>query len=492
LFPIKAIPVELFQAIIWMVMEEYLPGPSSRYYLALAQLTLVCRQWAVILEGTPELWGRLSLDMKDKLIDLLLSRSKQSPLPITGKGMFFSFVVEKLLQHVYRWRALDVDFLEDDFLNFHDEDIENHLTVHSAPLLEELKLGISGFTAPAPLFNGSFPMLRIVHIRDYGVQWSTSVFSNLQELELSRVLHRGPDVDTFLHILANSPMLTRLRVLGTRFTHSLPSQTRVRLSHLRDLELEDLGQVILKQLVDAIDISTSTNCFFSVELMRWGIHDNYPLLEPITQRLRELANVSIGTRSTLTFGKPLPRSRYDLTMTYEGEAYQHGTLTARVEWSGRGKLAIRVARHFARQLAQSVLNLVPPTLHLIYPQDSEYYNGYEGLIFRAASDQLPGTEEIVIDNPNNRNIGTVLDYLFPRTNSHRLRPHLSTLIIRSVAHGIWAHWLQRRQERRVKEGGVYSLPLQTLILEGGRIKAGKIELLRKLVPNLVLKDVEIR
>ncbi|KAG8915083.1 hypothetical protein FRC01_003799 [Tulasnella sp. 417] len=348
LFPIKAIPVELFQAIIRMIMEEYLPGPISRYYHALAQMTLVCRQWAVILEGTPELWGRLSLDMKEKLIDLLLSRSKKSPLTITGEGLFSSPVVDKLLQQIYRWRALNVDFLDDDFPNLLDEDIDNGLTVHSAPLLEGLKLGLSGFVPPILRFNGSFPMLRIVHIRDYGVQWSTSVFSNLHELELSHVLHRSPDVDTFLHILANSPMLTRLRVQDSRFTGLLPSQTRVPLSHLRDLELEDLEQDILKQLVDPIDIPTSTNCSFSVELIRWA--RNHPLLEPITQRLRELANVSIGTRSTLTFGKPLPRSKYDLTMTYEGEAYQHGTLTARVGWSGSGKVPVHVARHFARQL----------------------------------------------------------------------------------------------------------------------------------------------
>ncbi|KAG8909794.1 hypothetical protein FRC01_006720 [Tulasnella sp. 417] len=462
LLHIEAMPVEIFQIVIRIVMEEYLSRPISRYYQALMWMRLVCRRWAVILEETTELWARLSPDMDERLIDLALLRSKQSLLTITGEGLLSSPGVDKLLQNIHRWRALDVSYL--------DSYTTNHLSVHPAPLLEELKLGPSFFGHPIVLFSGSVPMLRIVHIRPYGVQWSTSMFSNLQELDLSRIRQGGPDVDTFLHILTNSPMLTRLRVQDTLFTDSLPSQTRVRLSHLRDLELEDLEQDILKQLVDAIDIPMSTNCFFSVALINPVMHDNYPLLEPIAQRLRELANVSRGTRSTLTVGGQLSGLNHDLTMTYKGEAGQHGSVAVRVVPISR--LAV-VAEHFVRQLAQRVPHPVPPALHFIYPPDTGYTNSYQNRILREVGDQLPGTEEIRIDDPNNWDLSITLDLLFPRTNSHRLFPRLSTLMIRTGGHGRWAHWLQRRQERRVKGGGVYALPLQTLIVEGGHIKLGR-------------------
>ncbi|KAG8915082.1 hypothetical protein FRC01_003798 [Tulasnella sp. 417] len=482
-------PVEIFQIIIWIVMEEYLSRPIPKYYQALTRMSPVCRRWAVILEETPDLWTRLSPDMDERLIDLLLSRSMQSPLTIIGDGLFSSRVVDKLLQHIHRWRALDAKYL--------DKDTSDHLSVHPAPLLEELKLGLLSFGPPILLFNGSAPRLRIVHICDYGVQWRTSVFSNLHELELSRILQGGPDVDTFLHILANSPMLTRLGVRDTRFTHSPQSQTRVPLPHLRDLKLENLEQDVLKQLVDAIDIPTATNCFFSVALIHGtliqdAMNPNYQILEPIFQRLKTLTNVSIGTRSTLTFGEPLPGSNLGLTMTYEGEADQHGSLTAQVATRTDRRLAVRVARYFARLLAQSVPNLVPPALHIIYPLDRAWENLYEDRIFRKVGEQLPDIEEILIEDRSDGHMRIALDLLFPIY--HYIRPfyNLSTLRIRTVSHGEWAHWLQRRQERRVKEGGVYRLPLQTLILEGGRIKAGKIEVLRKLVPTLVLNDVEIR
>ncbi|KAG8915081.1 hypothetical protein FRC01_003797, partial [Tulasnella sp. 417] len=371
-------PVEIFQIIIWIVMEEYLSRPISRYYQALMRMRLGCRRWAVILEETPELWARLSPDMDERLIDLALSRSKQSPLTITGNGLLSSPVVDKFLQHIHRWRALDVNYL--------DEATNNHLSIHSAPLLEELKLGLSLFGPPILLFNGLAPMLRIVHIRGYGVQWNTSVFSNLHELELSGILQGGPDVDNFLHILANSPMLARLRVLSTRFADSPPSQNRVSLLHLRDLELDIWDQHIVKQLVDSIDIPMSTNCFFSV-FMHYAVTPNYQLLEPIAQRLRELSNVSIGTRSTLTFGKQLSRSNHGLTMTYEGEAGQQGTLAVRlvpisVPVGPILRLAVLVAEHFARQLAQPVPNPVPPAIHLIYPPDTGYTNSYRNRILR--------------------------------------------------------------------------------------------------------------
>ncbi|KAG8893000.1 hypothetical protein FRC01_013821, partial [Tulasnella sp. 417] len=53
------------------------------YYNVITQTRLVCRRWTVALEGMPEIWARISLDMDERLIDLAISRSVHSPLIIT-------------------------------------------------------------------------------------------------------------------------------------------------------------------------------------------------------------------------------------------------------------------------------------------------------------------------------------------------------------------------------------------------------------------------
>ncbi|KAG8918147.1 hypothetical protein FRC01_002028, partial [Tulasnella sp. 417] len=483
LAPIETMPLELFRVIMTEAMKKYRFCPAFRYYHALTRMRLVCKRWTVILERTPELWAILSPNMGEILVDLALSRSMQSPLTITGHALSSSPVVDKLLQHIHRWKVLDVNYL--------DEATNNHLSVHSAPILEELKLGLSLFGPPILLFNGLAPMLRIVHIRHYGVQWSTSVFSNLYELDLRKIQQGGPDVDTFLHILSNSPRLTHLRVQDTHLTRSSTYQTRVTLSHLHHLELGFLQQDILEQLIDAIDIPMSTNCLFSVALAYHPVNfPNYQKLDPIVQRLKALANASIQAKSTLTFGKQLNGTNRGVTMTYEGEGDQHGALAAQVVMDSR--FTLHIVEYFAHQLGQSEPNPVPPALHLVYPPNETYAHGDESEILQTLSDQLPGTEEILIEDRSAWFLDLAFDTLFPPKHLSRPFPRVSTLIIRSGAHAEWAYWLQRRQERRVKGGDVYRLPLQTLKIQGGNIRTGKVKALKRLVPNLVLDGVKIR
>ncbi|KAG9046736.1 hypothetical protein FS837_003757 [Tulasnella sp. UAMH 9824] len=435
----------------------------------------------------PEVWARLSPDMDERLIDLALSRSVPSPLTITGH-LFSSSALDKLLQHAHRWKYLDV-YIDDDATM-------DRFAGHSAPLLEELRLDHLLPTLPTILFNGSAPMLRIVHIQNYGVQWSTWVLPNLHELALIDVQEDAPDVDTFLKLLSDLPQLTRLRVRHTCLTNSTSPQAQISLSYLSSLDLEYLGQGILKQLVERIHIPTTTKCRFSIELDDYESTSVYEQLEPIGQRLTKLANLSRGTRSTLT----LSRERFGWTvrMNYEGEAYQLGALTVEVEAYPRSN--IDIFEYFACQLGQGEPNVIPPFLHIINPPWSPNLDNQLEVLWRLHN-HLPDTDKILIEDTmlyphikdgRHRTIEDAFNTLFPTASFSRPFPGLSALIIRELTHENWAHWILERQKGRCQQGGIDPLPLKTLEIVSGAIRAEQVKELEKLVSKLVLDRVEIK
>ncbi|KIO17910.1 hypothetical protein M407DRAFT_32401 [Tulasnella calospora MUT 4182] len=477
LSPIETIPVELFQIIMWEVVNGSTWCSVPDYYNAVAQMRLVCRRWTGILEHMPKVWARLSLDMDERLVDLALSRSMHSPLIITGY-LFSSPVVDKLLQHINRWKSLDMYLVGDD--------VAKGLAARSFPLLEELKLCRSSLNPQTILFSGSAPMLRRVHIRNCGVPWTGSILSNLRELVLFDVEEGAPDFDTFLKLLSNSPQLTRLQVQHTNLAGSPSLQNRVSLSCLQYLEISSLSDGILKQLIESIAIPTSTTCQFSFVLDDHEETSIFEQLEPIGQRLATLAEISRGTQSILTLG-----SRPDgctVRASYEGEAHQHGALTLTIVVEIFPRSNIEVFEYFASQLNQAGPNPVPPILHIV---DSPYranFNSWE--LLQKLHDHFPHTEEILIEDTSSRcSIESAFNTLFLSNPSSQPFPRLSTLVIRGSRDRSWTDWLQRWQERRFKRGRVDPLPLRTLKIEGGKLSHKNLKGLKNLVPNVVIDCV---
>ncbi|KAG8944870.1 hypothetical protein FRC04_001403 [Tulasnella sp. 424] len=476
---IDDMPIEIFQGIVWEVVKESLSLSVYAYYSDITRMRLVCRGWTGILEGMPEVWAKLSPCMDERLLDLALSRSIHFPLAITG-WLLSSPALDKLLLHTYRWKYLDIVVVEPDVLH--------SIAVLSVPLLEELRLDLSPSTSQEilPAFNPSAPKLQIVEICNGGIQWTASTLSNLHELILLDIEEGVLDVDTFLELLSHSPRLTRLRLRHAYLIHLPPPQTRVSLSHLESMELEYLGQGIVKQLVESIDVPTSTKCCFGIALDDYPETSLYEQLEPIGLRLATLANVSRGTRSTLTL--TIEGGGWNFKVSYERDVDQHGTLTTVVEAMPRS--ALNVFEYFACQLGRGEPNPLPPVLHIVklgYEDTGEN----DSKLLEKLYDHLPDTDEIQIDNTSPRSIENALNALFPSNPSSRLFPRLSTLTIRNAWHETWAGWLLKRQKRQYKRGGVDPLPLQTLKIEGGRLGTEKVKGLRKLVPNVVLEGVEV-
>ncbi|KAG8944872.1 hypothetical protein FRC04_001405 [Tulasnella sp. 424] len=476
-------PVELFQDIVWEVVKGPLSLSVQAYYNDITQMRLVCRGWTGILEGMPEVWNKLSLCMDERLLDLALSRSVRRPLVITG-WLFSSPSLDKLLLHISRWKCLDIVLDEPDVLD--------RIAMLSVPLLEELRLSLLLPTPPPPrdilpAFDPSAPRLQFVELCNGGIQWAALILSNLRELIILDIEEGVLDVDTFLELLSHSPRLARLRLGYTNLTHSLSPKTRVSLSYLESLELKNLGQGIVKQVVESIDVPTSTKCCFGIALDDYPETSLYEQLEPIGRRLTTLANVSRGTRSTFTL--TIDRNGWNFGVSYEGDADQHGTLTTDVE--AMPQSVLNVVEYFACQLGQGEPNSLPPILRIVNLGHGETGENDSKLLGKLY-DHLPDTDEIQIEDTSPREMERTLNALFPSDPSLRLFPRLSTLTIRDAVHEKWADWLLKRQKRRDRQGGVDPLPLKMLKIEVGSLSAEKVQGLRKLVPNVVLDGVDVK
>ncbi|KAG9049421.1 hypothetical protein FS837_010361 [Tulasnella sp. UAMH 9824] len=330
-------------------------------------------------------------------------------------------------------------------------------------------------------------MLRVTCIRQYGVRWSTSLFSNLHELVLSGIFTGAPDVDTFLELLSRSPKLTRLHVQNSLRADENSVQTRVvSLPCLQSLKLEHVETEALKQALNAIDIPTSAECSFLLAPDGDKGRDLIPKqLKPIDRRLAALAEASRGTKSTLTLGGAANMWGRSVRTTYKGEAnHQHGPLTIDVERFFGNK--IDIYEHFARQLGQlEPPNPVPPALHIVNCSDGGYVCNMSELLQRL-HEHLPDTDEILIEDISLGFIEDAFGALFPSDHSSpRLFPKLSTLIIRNSEHKQWAHCLERRQQQQANWEGVNPWPIKTLKIECETISAEMVETLEKLVQNLV-------
>ncbi|KAG8957474.1 hypothetical protein FRC00_003915, partial [Tulasnella sp. 408] len=422
--PIDVVPLELFQMILWEVVNQPLGFIGSDYYYAITRLRLVCRRWTQVLEGMPEVWDRISLTMDEMFIDLALSRSMRSPLSIDLTGYeFSSSALDKLLQHIHRW----------EYLAIHDvcDSVLEQLAVQSFPILEELmSFGLIP-TRSNISFSGSAPMLRTVHISRFRIQWNAPMLSNLRELALRDVREGPPDIDTFLNLLSNSPKLTRLEVWNTHVTQSSSPLNRVSLLYLQELELENLTQDTVRQLLGSVTVPTSTTCRFGFALKD---PEEIPIseqLEPIGQRLTTLAETSKGTRSILTLCSGPGQF---VRAFYEGESDLHGELIIWVQTSHENNLDI--LEYFASQLSRGEPTSFPPVLRIVDQVHQANFNKWELLL--RLDNHLPNTEEIQIEHGHpSRSTELAFNTLFLSNPSSPPFSRLSTLVIRGATDTAW-------------------------------------------------------
>ncbi|KAG8944871.1 hypothetical protein FRC04_001404 [Tulasnella sp. 424] len=474
---IQNMPVELFQFIIRAVVRDLPPPPSLDYFRSLAYLRLVCKGWTRVVEGMPELWSDLSPHVDEQLLDLALARSLDSPLMIRGwLKSVPTGKIEKLVQHAHRWKTLNVSGT--------DGDAMDRILAHPVPLLEELIFSAFIPEPPSNFFNNIAPKLQSVHIANCGLQWSSPAFFNLRELTLENVDTGAPDVDNFIDILFASPRLIRLNLRNTPLK---PSSLPPRLVPLRDLQffgLEGLSQDVVHQIVGSIDMPMSTYSSISFSLEDFTESTIHEQLEPIAQRLRMLAEVLQGARSTMTIRAGFG---WRTTVAYMGNVARDGGLTCTVCATQRPDILLSVFGYFSRHLGDARTSS-PPVLRLV----NGHHLTHDLTLLEEMNRHLPDTREVHIYNPIHRRIVEVLDRLFALSSPNRLFTQLSVLTIKHPVHDGWAAWLEEKRAREDEQEANEALPLTTLKIKGGYISFERLQGLRKLVPEVVLDHVEVQ
>lgn len=225
----------------------------------LSPLTMVSKDWRLLIEQTPSLWTYLSSDDPVPVTTKALLLSKTAPLRITCIGMTsegprsdtsIRLFIELVKPHVERWRTavfreVPVDSLPYDCLE------------KGAPVLESLVLNM-GYRSSAqkPFGGGPLPRLGYLYCTGDLLQLSGGLLSGLSSLSIEHKIERSIKLLDLAQILTNNPRLTMLRIklrlsrltAGDTFHGQLPI---VDLPYLKTLDLAlpgSLGDFLVRHI----------------------------------------------------------------------------------------------------------------------------------------------------------------------------------------------------------------------------------------------------
>ena len=241
---INRLPPELLVEIATLITDQ-----STIFRLA-----TVCRCWHDALTGTTTLWTSIDCRSESRT-SILLERSKSSPIDVTvDLAHFVPEAVSLIANHTHRMRSIDVALSARRF-----GDVRSLLN-GLAPILETMRMegrweeeDLSGSPRPFPayssLFQGQFPALRALHLKEYPLDLarSTSVMTNcLTTLDLNDRRHYY--LHDLLEHLENYHNLVRLRISLSNLQETIPASRIVSLPKLRELRLAWLPFVFLQHL----------------------------------------------------------------------------------------------------------------------------------------------------------------------------------------------------------------------------------------------------
>ncbi|TFK62366.1 hypothetical protein BDN72DRAFT_882683, partial [Pluteus cervinus] len=186
--PIYRLPPEILTRIFSFISRTpvspepkhfYSQSPSHKWLVA----TRVSQRWRNVALGSPTLWAHISNSYPEYIIKELLQRSKATPLSVrmyVGSSQDAHLIRTTL--HRIRDLVIDVDSsVWNIFWSSRNS---------PAPLLESLKISISGHSYTPPVkfsdsvFAGTTPRLRCLEITGATVDLESSIFKDLTVLEL--------------------------------------------------------------------------------------------------------------------------------------------------------------------------------------------------------------------------------------------------------------------------------------------------------------------
>ncbi|KIO15988.1 hypothetical protein M407DRAFT_34380 [Tulasnella calospora MUT 4182] len=206
------LPVELLSHIISLFVQEYFANLTR-----VQRLCLVCSKWRDVVEGTPELWCRLTGADPLPGVRKAIHYSRDYPLDIDSHfashldGPHPNEFLPAVSLHAWRWRRASI------VVGQLSENLLQALTVEKAPRLESLHISAyGGIRTPLTLFQGAtLPCLRTLRLHGASIVWNGEQFFNLRKLEIVQDQETFPKLDAVLSVLRITQGLEEFTCVGS-------------------------------------------------------------------------------------------------------------------------------------------------------------------------------------------------------------------------------------------------------------------------------------
>ncbi|KAG8899199.1 hypothetical protein FRB99_006873 [Tulasnella sp. 403] len=289
--PINRLPPELLQLVFqWCLPEECdLLDDDNRsmtsYYSALFALIGVSRDWATAIKSSPLFWTyTCSLD-PNALTELVIKRSKDSPLRVKfvcdadnkdhPDSLQKATYVKTLLSQSYRWHTLCV--------RTDDAEAISQLVSGKSPQLNRLviRAWVDENIVLQDFLGGATPKVVDIDMYQASLVWEQYRLSGLRKLELECVTV-APSISQLLDIIDTSPGLQELYIWGCGVPGSLSTAANASAPQVRVLENLQLGNITPFSAINHI-------------LTRVTVHSNSILAMEMSPAMSDETNLSILT-----------------------------------------------------------------------------------------------------------------------------------------------------------------------------------------------------
>lgn len=263
--PINQLPIEVTAEIFKFAVlpSRSVPSSDESHLQKLGMIANVCARWYNIVKSTAALWAVVETTVSDEMLELLLERSKNSPLFVTcGSGyhqndsaMFKelwtpSSSIMKVVSEIIRWRSVDIG------LTSAGSNILRALET-PAPILEEFNFYLETPRAHkiTNLFKGKAPKLKQLRVSGLSFVWSKGLFHNLTHLQIANIRHNGPTLTEVITAIHSSPKLEIILLHDLAFSSdsAIPSTQPVVLKDLEFISITSLPSFETQTILSSID-----------------------------------------------------------------------------------------------------------------------------------------------------------------------------------------------------------------------------------------------
>lgn len=238
-----------------MIIRTSLPSISHHhYYRDLYQLIPVSTAFHGLIQSTPSFWAFIDGNSAEPFLELVLERSRFTPLTVTGPDRF--------LERLSRMSKSIRD------LSLHVFNIGTETLFRPFPYLEALRIIAHVGTGIIPnrvaqLLSGNAPRLTYVDLEYAWIPGENAVLTGLISLRLTRV---RASIQELEQILARSPALEVLWLFDVQFAQAMsPPQggpkKQIPLLQLRELGLEGVPTSTADALLCNIQLSSACERF---------------------------------------------------------------------------------------------------------------------------------------------------------------------------------------------------------------------------------------